>query len=301
MWLGAGLSTLLMLHPTLAFASPPEPEPESIFTPPRPSVPASPAPSVEGPRPAPPSESTATPAPPDDVDTSTDELSSGIDFAEPGPALDPLPASNPGSDPYSAEDDASSFRLPDPGTAPSDGVGLLVLGGTTVGLTIAGFGVALWYGLDQETPLRQLLPGTLVPTVGLLAFGGGSLYQGIQRANIHRRWAAGHRVRGLPQGAGLKVGASFGVLATLGLLTFGSLAYRNGYRDIGVGMLSASAVAGVATPIMFVLGARNSRRYRETDGWVRRPLPPRPLPIVDLRPSLQLLPGGLSLSVAGRF
>lgn len=208
------------------------------------------------------------------------------------------------------------MSFPDPGVAPNDGAAMLVLGGTTLGLTLAGFGVGLSYGLRNHVPLEWLLPSTLIPTVGLLAFAGGGLGLGIQRARAHHRWELANRVIGTPQGGGLNVGASFLLLAALGLIPSGAFALQRGDTALGATSIALGSISAVVTPIMFSLGAKRQRDYARTGGWYRRPIPqlrgqarlqltplvmPLPGGAMPLPGGVGRLRGGAALGVAGRF
>jgi hypothetical protein len=249
---------------------------------------------VEGP--ARPEEAEAPPPdiPPPHIDS---EDEPGIEFAIPPPE-DEEPAPVEREPPL-----AVSF--PDPGTAPNDGASMLVLSSTTIGLTGLALSAGLVVGLRNQTPLEWLLPSTLVPTVGVLAFAGGGLYLGIKRARAYRRWEIGYRVIGTPQGGGLMVGASFTLLAALGFVPAGAFALKNGETTLGATMIAIGSAAALATPIMFVIGGRRQRDYQRTGGWRRRPIPPLPSeaarPRLQLAPLLAPVPHGLTLGAAGRF
>jgi hypothetical protein len=225
-----------------------------------------------------------------------DEEAPGIEFAVPPPeAEEPEPAP---AEPSFAD------QFPDPGVAPSDGVNMLVLGGTTIALTLAAFSAGLTIGLRQGTDLEWLLPATIVPAVGVLAFAGGGLYLGIKRARAYRRWEIGYRVIGSPQGGGLLVGGSFALLGALGLIPAGVVAL-NSNAQLGATMIAVGTASAIASPVMFVVGARNQRRYQRTGGWKRRPVPPLPPGAItsrlELRPMIIPLYGGASVGAGGRF
>lgn len=271
---------------------------------------AGPGPDATAPEPTPGGETEPAPAPPPPtIDPSllvppepSEPSEPGIEFAVPPPedeALAPAPEPAP-----------ASYELPDPGIAPSDGVNMLVLSGTTLGLTALGVTAGLVVGLQRGIELEWLLPSTIVPAVGLLAFSGGGLYLGIKRARAHRRWEIGYRVIGLPQGGGLLIGGSFSLLAALGLIPSGAVMLDQ-QPEWGATLIAVGAAAAVATPVMFVVGARNQRRYQRTGGWKRRPLPPLPPTApgaggaassrLELRPLILPLPGGVSVGAGGRF
>jgi hypothetical protein len=221
----------------------------------------------------------------------------GIEFAVPPPETDPGPPTDvePG---YIAE-------FPDPGSAPSDGRSMLVLSGTTIALTAIGFSAGLVVGLRRGVDLEWLLPSTIVPTVGLLAFSGGGMYLGIQRAAAYRRWEIGNRVIGTPQGGGLRIGASFALLGALGFIPSGAFSLRSGYVELGASMIAIGSFAAVATPIMFALAGRFQADYQRTGGWRRRPIPPLPPGALGARlqliPTILPLPRGVGIGAAGRF
>ena len=225
------------------------------------------------------------------------ESSEGIEFAVPPPEPDPTPEE--------LEGEIAVPRFPDPGTAPNDGVSILVLSGTTIGLTAAGFSAGLAIGLRNQTPLSWLLPSTLVPTVGLLAFAGGGLYLGVKRRQAYRRWEIGYRVIGTPQGGGLRIGASFALLGALGFIPSGVFALNQGNDALGASLLAVGGTAAVLTPIMFTIAAKRKRDYQRTGGWRREPLPPRPsapaAARIELMPMVTPLVGGFSLGAVGRF
>lgn len=222
---------------------------------------------------------------------------------EPEPVEDfavPPPGPPPSADELEGELARPSF--PDPGVAPDDGMSMLVLSGTTLGLTAAGFGAAIALGLRDEVPLGYLLPSTLVPTVGLLAFAGGGLYLGVDRRRKYRAWEAGYRVVGLPQGKGLRIGASFALLGALAMIPSGAYALSEGQVELGAPLLSLGLAAAIATPTMFIVSAQRRRRYARTGGWIRPELPPRPSEAgLRLSPRLSWLRGGATIGVAGRF
>lgn len=261
-------------------------------------------PPLEGPRPEP---SEGEPEPSSDEPPAPnlapvlipDEEAPGIEFAVPPPEAEPAAEEGP------AEDPALFAKFPDPGVAPSDGRNMLVLGGTTIALTIAAFSAGLTIGLQQDTDLKWLLPSTIIPAVGVLAFAGGGLYLGIKRAAAHRRWEIGYRVIGYPQGGGLMTGGSFTLLGALGLIPAGVVMLRNDNLEWGAAMIAVGAASAIATPIMFVIGARNQRRYQQTGGWKRKPIPPLPPGAVtsrlELRPMVVPLWGGASVGAGGRF
>ncbi|PRQ09757.1 hypothetical protein [Enhygromyxa salina] len=226
-----------------------------------------------------------------------DDDEPGIEFAVPPPELDDAEPTDvePG---YIAE-------FPDPGSAPNDGNSILALSGTTIALTGLGFSAGMIVGLQRGVALEWLLPATIVPTVGLLAFSGGGLYLGIKRARAYRRWEIGHRVIGTPQGGGLRIGGSFGVLGALGFIPSGAFALRNQQIELGATMLAIGCLSAVATPIMFTVAASYQRDYQRTGGWRRRPVPPLPPGAegarLQLVPVVAPLPGGVSVGAAGRF
>ncbi|KIG18424.1 hypothetical protein DB30_00709 [Enhygromyxa salina] len=227
------------------------------------------------------------------------ESEPGIEFAVPPPESEPEPDEPTDVVPgYIAE-------FPDPGHAPNDGHSTLALSGTTLILAGIGFGVGLTVGLRRSVPLEWLLPSTIVPTVGVLAFSAGGLYQGIKLAQTYRRWEIGHRVIGSPQGGGLRVGGSFALLGAIGFISSGAFALRDRQLEFGGTMLAIGCAAAVATPIMFVVGAVYQRDYERTGGWRRRPVPPLPPGAegaqLQLMPMVVPLPGGVGLGAAGRF
>jgi hypothetical protein len=289
---GASLS----LAPVVGYAGPEPSEPAKTDAP------------VEGPA-RPPADPPAEQAqPPVDPDAPTGKLippapifdpndSPGIEFVVPPPESEDEQQEDERESPLTA-------TFPDPGHAPSDGVGMLVLSSTTIALTGIGFGVGLTVGLQNQTPLEWLLPSTLIPTIGLLAFSGGGLYLGIKRARAYRRWEIGHRVIGEPQGGGLKIGASFMLLGALGLIPSGAFAIGNGDDQTGAIMLAVGGAAALATPIMFTVAARRSQDYARTGGWHRRPIPPIPGQSgVRLQVTPLVVPtiDGFMIGGAGRF
>jgi hypothetical protein len=237
---------------------------------------------------------TLTPPPP----TFDPDDAPGIEFVVPPPESEEQQQADEREPPLAA-------TFPDPGHAPNDGIGMLVLSSTTIALTGVGFGAGLVIGLQNQTPLEWLLPSTLVPTIGLLAFSGGGLYLGIKRARSYRRWEIGYRVIGEPQGSGLKVGASFMLLGALGLIPSGAFQLNSGDAQSGAVMIALGSAAAVAVPIMFTVAARRTQNYDRTGGWRRRPIPQIP---GESQGRLQVIPlvaptlgGGLTLGAAGRF
>jgi hypothetical protein len=228
----------------------------------------------------------------------------GIEFAVPPPEDE-----EPGDPdaPAAMAPAPGSYQLPDPGMAPSDGVSMLVLSGTTLGLTVVGVTAGLIIGLERGVDLEWLLPATIVPAVGLLAFAGGGMYLGITRARAHRRWEIGYRVIGLPQGGGAMIGGSFMLLTALGLIPSGAVMLDQ-QPEWGAALIAVGSAAAIASPVMFVVGARNQRRYQQTGGWKRKPLPPMPptpagpaTSRLELRPLILPAPGGVSVGAGGRF
>jgi hypothetical protein len=202
-----------------------------------------------------------------------------------------------------ASSDASA-EFPDPGIAPVNGNQILVLSGTTLGLTAVGTATGIVVGLQRQIELEWLLPSTLVPAVALLAFSGGGLYLGIKRKIAYRRWEIGNRVVGLPQGGGLIVGGTFCLLAALSFVPGGISTLTQGESAAGATMLAVGGTALVAAPIMYVTGTRHRRRWQHSGGWVRRAIPPRPpapTSHLEMLPILTPIPRGVSLGVAGRF
>jgi len=266
------------------------PSPVVAFTGPEPEPP------IEGPRP---SEAPVEPPPPKlDPVLIPDEPPPGIEFAVPPPEeQEPEPAPAPAPE-------ALAAQFPDPGVAPSNGADMLVLSSTTIALTLVGFSAGLTIGLQRNIELEWLLPSTIVPAVGLLAFAGGGMYLGITRALAHRRWEIGYRVIGLPQGGGLLVGGSFALLGALGLIPSGAVMF-NQNPEWGAALIAVGSASAVASPVMFVLGARNQRRYQRTGGWKRRPIPPLPpgasTSRLELLPMIVPLRDGASVGAAGRF
>ncbi|MCA9711851.1 MAG: hypothetical protein KDK70_38800 [Myxococcales bacterium] len=291
----AGLATLaavaLSLAPRLALASPPvsgEEGPEDA--------------PVEGPQRPVSNEEPPPPTLPPPSGGTYQGPGPGIDFAVPPPDDDDEDGEDGTSEPI---DPALTATFPDPGAAPSDGRDMLVLGGVTMGLTVIGVTGGIWAGLENQADPSWLLPGIIVPGVGLLAFAAGGLYLGITRARKHRRWEIGYRVNGMPQGRGALVGGSFTLLAALGLVPGGLALLRAGDGLNGGITLGVGAAALVATPVLFTIGVRNQRRCERTGCWKRKPvapLPPRPATSsMQLLPIVQPLRGGLTLGIAGRF
>lgn len=237
-----------------------------------------------------------------------------------GERLPPPPTYDPGESsgiefvipPPESEDDQQipehesplAATFPDPGVAPNDGNSMLVLSGTTLGLTVLGFSSLLTIGLQRQTPIEWLLPSTIVPAVGLLAVSGGGLYLGIKRARAHHRWEVAYRVVGEPQGGGLAVGGTFMLLGALLFIPSGAFALDGGSVEPGATMIALGSLALVSTPIMFTLGARRKQDYARTGGWHRRPIPPIP---GESETRLRITPlvaptvGGVTLGAAGRF
>ncbi len=228
----------------------------------------------------------------------TEPTDPGIEFVIPPPESET-------EDPEPTEQESPlAATWPDPGEAPNDGASMLVLGGTTIGLTALTLGVGLKLGLDYQTPLEQLLPATIIPSVITIAMAGGGLYLGIKRARDHHRWELAYRVVGEPQGGGLKVGASFTLLAALGLIPSGAWMLQQGDVPNGATFIALGSAAAVATPIMFAIGGRRSRNYARTGGWHRRPLPLIPgsnESRLHVTPLVAPTLGGFSLGASGRF
>jgi hypothetical protein len=240
--------------------------------------------------------------------------------APPGKLVAPPPTFDPGDSPGiefvipppASEDDHEvterdpplAATFPDPGVAPNDGNSMLVLSGTTMGLTLLGFSSLLTVGIQRQTPLEWLLPATIVPAAGLLAISTGGLYLGIKRARAHHRWELANRVGGEPQGAGLSVGGTFMLLGALFFIPSGAFALQTGEVESGASMIAIGSLAFVSMPIMFTLGARRARDYARTGGWHRRAIPQIPGESqVRLRITPLVAPtvGGVTLGAAGQF
>lgn len=233
----------------------------------------------------------------------------------PPPTFDP--GDSPGIEfvvpPPESEDDQRAAKhesplaatFPDPGIAPNDGNSMLVLSGTTLGVTLVLFTSGLALGLDYQTPLEQLLPGLIIPTAGFLAFAGGGLYLGIKRATAYHRWEAAYRVVGEPQGAGLNIGGTFTLLGAGTFITAGVFELdRSDNVALAASLIALGCAAAVATPIMYTIGARRKQHYARTGGWHRRPIPPIPgKSDVGLRITPLVAParGGVTLGATGRF
>jgi hypothetical protein len=222
----------------------------------------------------------------------------GIEFVVPPPESDEQQPTTEHESPLAA-------TFPDPGVAPNDGNSVLVLSGTTIGLTVLAFTAGLAIGLDREVPLAALLPGTIIPAAGVLAFSGGGLYLGIKRARAYHRWELAYRVVGEPQGAGLNVGATFMLLGAFFCIPAGAFALDGGEQDeMAASLLAIGGAAAISTPIMYTIAARRKRSYERTGGWHRRPIPPIP---GESESRLQVTPliaptfGGLTLGAGGRF
>lgn len=288
-WLSAFVCLSLLPGPVMAANGP---EPEAPVEGPRPK----PRDAETKPEPEPSTEPALEPPPPNLApELIPDEEAPGIEFAVPPPETE---------EPEPTPEEPLTAQFPDPGVAPSDGVNMLVLGGTTIALTIAAFSAGLTIGLQQGIDLEWLLPSTIVPAVGVLAFAGGGLYLGIKRARAYRRWEIGNRVIGLPQGGGLLIGGSFTLLGALGLIPAGAVLLDDN-PQWGATMIGVGAASAVASPVMFVIGARNQRRYQATGGWKRKPIPPLPpgaaTSRLELRPMILPLYGGASVGAGGRF
>ncbi|PRP90891.1 hypothetical protein ENSA5_59660 [Enhygromyxa salina] len=295
------ISASLMLAPLPSLAAP---EPAETAD----------APSLVGPE-RPPLDATSEPPPASDSDSDEPEPTPAAEPEVPLPSVDPSADAEPGIEfavPLEAEPESVAKpeperrpTFPDPGIAPTDGASILTLSVTTIALTLGGLSAGLVVGLNRQTPLEWLLPTTIVPTVGLLAFSGGGLYLGIQRARAYRRWEIGYRVIGKPQGGGLMIGGAFGLLAAIGFIPSGAFAFQSGQVELGATLIAIGSAAAVATPIMYGVGLRRQREHQRTGGWKRKPVPPLPPGVsgarLQLTPIVAPLPGGLSLGAAGRF
>ncbi len=228
--------------------------------------------------------------------TTEDQLE-GIEFPTPWPdAETEVEVGDPSPD-------MPTVHFPDPGEAPGDGKGLIVLGGATVALAFAGFGVSLGIGLQRRVPLGWLLPATIFPTTGALVFGGRWLYLGIDGAVHYRRWEIGYRVTGMPQGNGLKSGSLVCLLGAAGFGAYGGVTLHNeGDTELAASLLAASVTLGVAAPIMFGLGMHRARVHRTTGGWRRWTVPPIPTTWAPTFSPYVSGPGvGFTIGALGRF
>jgi hypothetical protein len=259
-----------------------------------------PAPSPEAPPEAPPGEQPVEPEtpgvipPPPSFDPGG---APGIEFVVPPPE----------SDAQAVVQDESPLAAtwPDPGMAPNDGNSILVLSGTTIGLTLVAFSAGVGIGLDREVPLEALLPGAILPTAGILAFSAGGLYLGIKRAAAHHRWELAYRVVGEPQGGGLNIGATFMLLGALFSIPAGAFGLDRGDDvTLSTSLIVVGSAAAITTPIMYTLAARRKRSYERTGGWHRRPMPPIPGEEESwLRISPLVAPtfGGVTVGARGQF
>lgn len=263
-------------------------------------------PPIEGPRPKPADEKPEPSTEPKPGEPPPPNLAPVLIPDEDGPGIEFAPPPPPETEePEPIVEEPLAAQFPDPGVAPSDGRNMLVLGGTTIALTIAAFTAGLTIGLQERIDLAWLLPSTIVPAVGVLAFAGGGLYLGITRARAYRRWEIGYRVIGQPQGGGLLVGGSFTLLGALGLIPAGAVMLKEN-TQWGATMIAVGAASAIACPVMFIVGARNQRRYQQTGGWKRKPIPPLPPGAVtsrlELRPMIvPIYGGGATIGAGGRF
>jgi hypothetical protein len=221
----------------------------------------------------------------------------GIEFVVPPPESDAQPV---------AEDESPlAATWPDPGMAPNDGNSILVLSGTTIGLTLVAFSAGVGIGLDREVPLEALLPGAILPAAGILAFSAGGLYLGIKRAAAHHRWELAYRVVGEPQGGGLNIGATFMLLGALFSIPAGAFAIDRGDEGpFPTTLLVVGSAAAIATPIMYTLAAGRKRSYERTGGWHRRPMPPIPgeeESWLHISPLVAPTFGGVTVGARGQF
>lgn len=292
-----GLAAALSLVATEVVAAPPsgQPPPPELIGPER--EPEGPA---EGPaKPTDPADRDPELDPNPDLnpDPNPDPEAPGIEFAPPPDGEDPTP--KPPSDPEGATA-PGGFYL-DPGTAPSNGNGMLVLGSITLSLTGLAVGLGAAIGDENGTPNSVLIPALVIGGAAGAGMGGGSLYLGITRHLAWRRWAIGHRVIATPQGGGWRVAALWGTLGTLGGISWGSAELSQGRRtNAYIGFGSAGGAALIAT-VGFILSRRYARDYAATGGWRRAPLPPVPTARVEWRPTLQFVPSGVGFGVSGRF
>jgi len=245
-----------------------------------------PPPSVEPPQAEPAPEPASEPV----VEPQPTPEGGSIEFAVPPPSQ---PGEGPDEEGPAPAEPAGQW--PDPGQAPSDGVGAIVSGAILIPVA----SLATWVLLDGKRVNADNGNIPIVVTgVGLDAIGLGLIGLGIARRIKLRRWETAYRVRATWQGNGmLATGAlalNFGVVAALS----GTLALTNQTSDrVGYGLLAGGLIAaGAIAPPMLVFGMRRSRRYRQTGGWVRPPLPPIPT-----SPSVTLIPGGIALGVRGQF
>lgn len=228
----------------------------------------------------------------------------GIEFVVPPPEGEAQPVA-PDESPLAAV-------WPDPGVAPNDGNSILVLSGTTIGLTLVAFSAGVAIGLDREVPLEGLLPGAIIPAAGILAFSAGGLYLGIKRATAYHRWELAYRVVGEPQGAGLNIGATFMLLGALFLIPGGAFGLDRGADvSLSASALAVGSAAALVTPIMYTIAARRKRAYERTGGWHRRPIPQIPGPQIPgeeesasrlhISPLVAPTLGGVTVGARGQF
>lgn len=259
---GWRLAALLMLGPGESEASPP-------------------APSIEAPIAAPSEGPIEGPAPPPAS-------------SEPGIELAPPPPEVEEEEPEPAESTAfvEEPSWPTPGTAPSDGAGMLVAGAilmpTTALATLA---------LLSEARRPEDRIGLLVGGIGLELIGAAFLGAGIHRRVKLKRWTLAYRVVARPQGGGLIAAGSLAGAFGGTLIGVGSVALRRDYTAGGAAMLGIGiAGVGVIAPLGIYFGRQLRHEYEETGGWYRPALP-----TVQLAPRLIVTDTTFGFGVAGRF
>lgn len=226
----------------------------------------------------------------------------GIEFAPvPAPTLEPdafepeLPPPPEGVEegPAAPPPPEDPTLWPDPGTAPADGAGAFV----TAGVMISA-GVLVPLGLLQDRTLTSAdRSGIIGAAVGMEVIAALGLGIAVSRRMKLVRWAGAYRVLPTPQGGGLLTFGGIAVAAGTTLVPLGIwIMARGGSSPQATAMLiGGSASLGLA-PLGIVLGKRRRDAYLSSGGWIRRPLPP-----VTLAPRLLVLPGGLGVTLAGRF
>ncbi|WP_181197244.1 hypothetical protein [Enhygromyxa salina] len=263
---------------------PPEPEPE-----PEPKPEPEPEPDNPSDAPAPP----AAPAP-----TIDPEPPSGIELAlPPPPPAGPDQEQSP--DPLSGRG-GSVAELRDPGRAPKSGNWLLVSGGYALPLAALGCSYYVWSlrsGAPAGANTKPQVVSIGVATGGIALYGALALSVGGYRNHKLARWSRRHRVVALPQGDGLLMGGSVALFSPIPFIPLG-LSLMSVSSPLGVTMLVTTVgAAAIGSPIMFTVGARRLRRYRETGGWRRR----TPSFVRRATPVVLPSPTGVTLGVAGQF
>jgi hypothetical protein len=244
-----------------------------------------PSPTIEAPIEAPTEGPIEGPAPPPAIEWPDSTSEAGIELATEPPEGEPESDANASA---VIEED----QWPTPGTAPSDGWGLVTAGA----ILMPTAALATWALLQEVDGKRD--------KVAILAAGGvlelmaiGGMAMGLRRQVKLKRWTLAYRVVAPPQGRGLLTAGGIAINFGVVLIAGGAIVVKNGYTPTGATMIGFG-VGGLAViaPLTLYFGRLRAKQYHATGGWYRPPLP-----TVELAPRVIVSNDTFGLGIGGRF